>query len=662
MVALDKLRTYRPRLLIYGEQGMGQTYLGPALLHHLEGFHVQSFDIATLMSDSTRTPEAAVVQLFVEAKRHQPSVIFIPSLAQWAHTVSEAARSTTRALLDSIPPSDPVLLLAIVDGPLSMLPVDVRKWFGIGDESRIEIKKPDSGKRATFFAELLETVQRPPNEFSDGVPRKKRVLEILPPAEPLPPRKPTEAEVQREMERDVAARNMLFVSFSSLIAEFMRKYRRPASVVKEEAFAHAAWQAEQASLNVNPPKTPPVATVENANGEVPPAEIVPPTTAGAQPDGSVVVEAATTAVPVVTVTDHCGDDSTAAPTEIGDQQQAVATIAKPWEAHNIDIDIIQRKLVKHKYYTPDEVLADIALIEDNANHTLDADRQLKISEMAAHARMHVQSFDPKWIPEFGRYGERMRQRKTERAKAKAAKEAEAKAAEAKAAELPNGEVNGEAVTRATEPDAAAGGGGLKRAREDEGEPDANGPVKRPRDDAMDVDEPTQAVRPGPLDATASSAVESATQPTAVTAEPAGPSASANGSPHGDAAAKHQTPPAKEPTPPFKESTPPAREPMPAAKEPTPPAKEPTPPAKEASPPPVYPPLEVPDLSSLRAVLRDETEILNVEELEQLRAALLDRVWRARKSWDRTALVDDMKSFVDRYIEEVKLDREELGLE
>lgn len=230
--SLDKLRTYRPRLLVYGKPGSGQTYLGPAILHHLEGFHVQSLDLATLMSDSTRTPEAAIVQLFVEAKRHQPSIIFIPSLAQWSYTLSETTRATARALLDGIPPSDPILLLAIVDGELKTLPPDVRAWFGFGDENRLELGEPKAEQREEFFAEILAAASRPPIDFPDGVPRKRRVLEVLPPAPPLPPRQPTEAEVAREAERDVAARNMLFVSFSSLVSEFMKKYRRPVAFVK----------------------------------------------------------------------------------------------------------------------------------------------------------------------------------------------------------------------------------------------------------------------------------------------------------------------------------------------------------------------------------------------------------------------------------------------
>ena len=50
----EKSRVFRPRLLIGGEPGMGQAYLGGALLNHFEGLHVQSFDLPTIFSDSAR--------------------------------------------------------------------------------------------------------------------------------------------------------------------------------------------------------------------------------------------------------------------------------------------------------------------------------------------------------------------------------------------------------------------------------------------------------------------------------------------------------------------------------------------------------------------------------------------------------------------------------
>lgn len=52
--AMESLRVHRPRIAICGAQGMGQTYIGAAALHHLEGIQVQSLDLGTLMGDSTR--------------------------------------------------------------------------------------------------------------------------------------------------------------------------------------------------------------------------------------------------------------------------------------------------------------------------------------------------------------------------------------------------------------------------------------------------------------------------------------------------------------------------------------------------------------------------------------------------------------------------------
>lgn len=51
---MQTLRVYRPRVVIHGSVGMGQEFLGAAALHFLEGFHVQSLELGTLMSDSTR--------------------------------------------------------------------------------------------------------------------------------------------------------------------------------------------------------------------------------------------------------------------------------------------------------------------------------------------------------------------------------------------------------------------------------------------------------------------------------------------------------------------------------------------------------------------------------------------------------------------------------
>jgi len=50
----EKSRVFRPRLLIEGKSGMGQAYVGAALLNHFEGLHVQNFDLPTIYADSSR--------------------------------------------------------------------------------------------------------------------------------------------------------------------------------------------------------------------------------------------------------------------------------------------------------------------------------------------------------------------------------------------------------------------------------------------------------------------------------------------------------------------------------------------------------------------------------------------------------------------------------
>ena len=150
-----------------------------------------------------------------------------------------------------------------------------------------------------------------------------------------------------------------------------------------------------------------------------------------------------------------------------------------WQPHDIDLDLMSYKLVKHKYYTPADVLGDIDKIIDNAKHVGELDRWSKIEELAAHAKMHVDSFDPKWTPEFERYAGRMRARKAEKAE-KAAKKG-----------LPNGESSSgtalEPVASAADPNAST-----KRGAEDNLFSDT---TKRPREEHMDLDPTVPAHTP-----------------------------------------------------------------------------------------------------------------------------------------------------------------------
>lgn len=129
-------------------------------------------------------------------------------------------------MLDTLAPTEPILLLAIVDGPFSSLPQDVRAWFGPTRDNRIAFKNPTPLQREEFFNGIIKDIQRPPNEFADGIKRKKRVLEVLPIAPPLEPRQPTSAELALQEENDQRIITLLKYRLGPILTELKRKFKR----------------------------------------------------------------------------------------------------------------------------------------------------------------------------------------------------------------------------------------------------------------------------------------------------------------------------------------------------------------------------------------------------------------------------------------------------
>ena len=129
-------------------------------------------------------------------------------------------------MLDSLAPTDPVLLLAVADGPFSQLPRDVRQWFGPIRGNRISLNAPNPSQRDVFFDDLLKDARRPPNGFPDGIKRKKRVLEELPIAPPLEPRQPTGAELALQEESDQRVITLLKYRLGPILTELKRKFKR----------------------------------------------------------------------------------------------------------------------------------------------------------------------------------------------------------------------------------------------------------------------------------------------------------------------------------------------------------------------------------------------------------------------------------------------------
>uniref|UniRef100_A0A671W9J7 ATPase family AAA domain-containing protein 2 n=1 Tax=Sparus aurata TaxID=8175 RepID=A0A671W9J7_SPAAU len=190
--------SYRPRLLLEGRPGSGQSsHLAPAVLHALEKFTVYTLDMAVLFGASATAPEETCAQIFVEAKRTSPSILYIPHIGQWWETVGPALRATFLSLLSSIPAFAPILLLASF---CSHLYSQVQELFREQYGEVFHVKVPTSRERRNFFEDLIL------NQASKAPASKRKAalnaLEVLPVAPPPPPRQLTEEETQRLEEQE----------------------------------------------------------------------------------------------------------------------------------------------------------------------------------------------------------------------------------------------------------------------------------------------------------------------------------------------------------------------------------------------------------------------------------------------------------------------------
>lgn len=80
--------------------------------------------------------------MFIEAKRHQPSILYIPGLSTWASVLASSALATFGALLDSLTPAEPVIVIGVMEeSPFTLDPV-VQQWFGRNGENFVEIVPP----------------------------------------------------------------------------------------------------------------------------------------------------------------------------------------------------------------------------------------------------------------------------------------------------------------------------------------------------------------------------------------------------------------------------------------------------------------------------------------------------------------------------------------
>ncbi|KAJ2826757.1 TAT-binding protein-like protein 7, AAA ATPase, partial [Coemansia erecta] len=257
---------FRPRVAVFGISGMGVPAVGAAAAHAMEAHDVPVFVLSALAmhADAATPPCALIARVFSEARRRQPSVIYIPAVSQLLDVVSAPTVAFLTQSIHALPMSERVAVLVTADTPVSLvanvsadkidardiaqmthaervwraaMPAFARAWFaGAPSACRVCVSLPTSAQRSAFFAPTLalaDSAGRPPSpqagDAADivGIELPHALAPLLPPspssvADPSPGQTESAEAVRvrvRQLQRalqsvlDVLVGNKLFKRF-----------------------------------------------------------------------------------------------------------------------------------------------------------------------------------------------------------------------------------------------------------------------------------------------------------------------------------------------------------------------------------------------------------------------------------------------------------------
>ena len=148
----------RTALCIHGVETSGYNQLTSALLHALEQFPVHAIGMPSLLGDSGRSPEEALVTAVTEARRAAPSILYLPELRLWWESSTPTLRAALTTLLRDIPTDLPVMLITTADvNDIEDLDDDLRASFSSVRWKPMAMPRTyDEDSLTRFFHPLLD--------------------------------------------------------------------------------------------------------------------------------------------------------------------------------------------------------------------------------------------------------------------------------------------------------------------------------------------------------------------------------------------------------------------------------------------------------------------------------------------------------------------------
>lgn len=358
---LESLRVCKPHLLIYGQQGAGQQYLGAAILNLLEGFQIQNLDLASAFSDTASTPELFIVRTFIEARRHQPSIIFISNIDTWFEVMPHSAKAILAGLLRNLRSNEKILLLGIADRHIDELDAEIKAVLGYTEGfNNVKLENPGKAARAAFFALVEDALFMKPHEFVNDLEnrpkRKLKQLKVAPKNDDADGNK-TKRELKEQKYQDKKLKNVLKIKLAGMLDLFKNRYKRFKKPIIEEGLLLHLFDP---SVLTNPLVQYEVAYTKSEDPEHP---------------------------------------------------NMIQELATNNFFYNMDLDTIEERVWNGYYSEAAQFLKDVNMIVKDLKTSGDRDRILKAKEMFTNAQFAVDEINN---PEFAKACREVREREVKR--------------------------------------------------------------------------------------------------------------------------------------------------------------------------------------------------------------------------------------------------------
>ena len=382
-------RVHRPRLLLKGETGNGQSYLAKAIAHSLEGVYVVEFSAASLTS-SNLPPETSIVNKITEAKRRMPSCILFPDVNEWT---GAALTSLIVGLFKSFLPSDQLLILGAMD--VDQESNELVEYFG---EETLDVRLNTSKEVLDeFFEPVFAFIKRPPTECLSAVEIPKKEPKKL---EKAPVKDISKDDsiaatsgdnirtghvgVFSEQERvELRVRSQLKLKLGVILDGFRQKYRRfRKPVIDEQNLVYLFENQEKGLKTTN-------STSNQDNNELPTS--LSEQTTEVSDNLSVVrtTESADDKIIENNVLEQENINTDSHEQYVRTPDDMILDTADEKRYYNMDLETIEDRLWNGYYCEASQFLDDVEKIYKDSLETNDRERLHKAAEMLANAQVAV---------------------------------------------------------------------------------------------------------------------------------------------------------------------------------------------------------------------------------------------------------------------------------